>query len=315
LWRQGAGAIGCCSFLYAPLIYSYNPHKFNAPEVENALTEQTYSEAVRQLIYLGEVGDKPWLNYLTLGLTQADIPELIRLAQDVDLRWKATELETEDLSEWYAQIHAWRALGQLKAEAAIPALLGLLHQVDDDDDDWVAEELPEVFAMIGQAAINPLAAYLADSAQKLYARATAAEALKAIAEAFPERRAECAAGLAAALEAYQQNDEALNGFIISAMVDLKAVEHLGLIERAFQADKVDESVLGDFEDVQVELGLLAKRKTPARPLRFFPGPHGTLAMRDPAAERWAENKRAQKAKARRKQEKSSRRKNRKKKKK
>lgn len=277
------------------------------------MADQTYSETVRQLIYLGKAEDKPWLNYLDLGLTQADIPELIRLVQDVELRWKEADLETEELPEWYAQIHAWRALGQLKAEEAIPALLGLLHQVDDDDDDWVGEELPEVFAMIGPAAIQPLAAYLADGNHKLYARVTAEESLVEIAKAFPERRDECVAGLAAALEAYQQNDESLNGFIIWALLDLKAVEHLGLIERAFNADKVDESIVGDFEDVQVDLGVLAKRKTPQRPFRFLKPPIA-LAIEKRVAESRAAQKRAQKTKAKRKQEKASRRKNRKKKK-
>jgi hypothetical protein len=68
--------------------------------------------------------------------------------------------------------------------------------------------------MIGPAAIQPLAAYLADQGNKTYARATAAESLEEIARRFPESRDEGVSGLASALEAYQENDEGINGFIV-----------------------------------------------------------------------------------------------------
>jgi HEAT repeat protein len=228
------------------------------------MSKEAYSEPVQQLIRLGDDQESKWPDYLKKGLSQEDIPELIRLVQDVELRWMVVGPEDEDPPEWFAQIHAWRALGQLKAEEALPALLGILHQVDDDDDDWAGEELIQVFAMIEPAAIQPLATYLADSEHKTYARAAAADSLEEITRFFPESRDECVTGLASALESYQENDEAINGFIVYAMVRLKAIEHLGLIEQAFQADKVDEFIMGDFEDVQVDLGLLEKRKTPSR---------------------------------------------------
>jgi hypothetical protein len=134
----------------------------------------------------------------------------------------------EDLSEWYAQIHAWRALAQLKAEEAIPALVGILHQIDD---------------------------------------------------------------------------EGLNGFIIYDLVRLKAVEHVELISRAFAAGAVDELIMGDFEDVQVELGLLEKRLTPERPLSWHCELPSEAATFRPArsaarAEKKQKNKRIQEKKSR-----------------
>jgi HEAT repeat protein len=164
------------------------------------MSKEAYSGPVQQLIRLGDDQESKWPDYLKMGLSQEDIPELIRLVQDVDLRWMVVGPEDEDPPEWVAQIHAWRALGQLKAEEAIPALLGILHQVDDDDDDWAGEELIDVFAMIGPAAIQPLATYLADSEHKTYARAAAADSLEEIARFFPESRDECVTGLASALE-------------------------------------------------------------------------------------------------------------------
>jgi hypothetical protein len=278
------------------------------------MTEPDYSEHVQRLLKLGEPDNDPWLDYSALGITPADIPELIRLVQDESLRWSEAPGDQEEIPEWYAQIHAWRALGQLKAEGAIPALLGVLHQVDDYDDDWTGEELMDVFAKIGPASIPPLAAYLANPQNKLYARGAAAGSLAQIAEDHPAAREDCLASLAHALEAYETNDEALNAFIIADLVNLKAVEYVDLMERAFLAERVEEIVCGDFEDIQVDLGLLAERKTPARYSLFRSG-FGLRRSEPLDATRAASQKSAKKEKAKRKQEKLSRRKNRKKKKK
>jgi hypothetical protein len=186
--------------------------------------------------------------------------------------------------------------------------------VDDFDDDWTGEELKDVFAMIGPAAIPPLADYLANPENKTYARVAAGRALTKIAKDYPETRDDCVAALAKALELFEQSDETINAFIISDLVDLKAVEHVDLMEKAFEAGKVEESVDGDFEDIQIDLGLLAERKTPPRYSSFMPdiirGQEESLF-----SQRAASTKKAKQEKAKRKQEKLSRKKNRKKKKK
>ncbi len=235
------------------------------------MNERSYSDPVKKLLQLGMPEGDEWPNYLAMGVTPEHIPELIELVGDEELRWVDEGEEEADLLEANAQIHAWRALGQLKAEQAIPALIGILHQADDYDDEWAGEELMGVFALIGPAAIGPLAAYLADLGNKPYARGIACESLKDMAEAYPEKRAACVTGLAAALQLYERNDKTLNAFIIFDLVDLKAVEHLGLIEEAFENDRVDMMVGGDFEDVQIELGLLEERKTPSPRDLYFKG--------------------------------------------
>jgi hypothetical protein len=98
--------------------------------------------------------------------------------------------------------------------------------------------------------------------------------------------------LLAGLEQYKQNDETINGFIISFLTDLKAVESAPLVERVFQADAVDLSIQGDYEDWQIELGLLEKRLTP--PPRFTWAP-------DPQAE-WEADKKARREEERRQRE-------------
>lgn len=112
------------------------------------------------------------------------------------------------------------------------------------------------------------------------------------------------------MENYEKNDEGLNGFIVYDLVRLKAVEHIDLIERAFKTGNVDEMIMGDFEDVQVELGLLQERITKPARLPFFE----RLTARDEIFEpEMKANHDKKKEKNKRKQEKRSRKKNRKRK--
>jgi hypothetical protein len=219
----------------------------------------SYSPPVDKLLTLGDARDSTahWPDYLALGLGPEHIPDLIRMATDEELHWADSESR-----EVWAPIHAWRALGQLRAEAAVKPLTGLLHRIDDDDDDWVGEELPEVYGMIGPAAIPTLAAYLADTSHPLYARIAAAHSFAEIGVNHPDSRADCVAALTAQLERFAENDPTLNAFLVSYLMDLKAVESAPVMERAFAAGQVELPVAGDWEDVQIELGLRQKRETP-----------------------------------------------------
>ena len=273
----------------------------------------TYTEPVSKLIKLGRPEGETWLDYSTLGITRDQIPDLIRLVEDHELRVMPPPQDLPDdleLSEWFAQIHAWRALAQFQAEEAIPAILGILHQVDDEDDDWIGEDASEVFGLIGPAAINPITEYLKDDANGLYARVAAADSLQQIGKAYPETRDECASILASALENYKENDEGINGFLIYDLVELNAVEYMDLIERAFKAESVDEMITGDFEDVQVKLGLIEKRISKPAPSPFL----RMLSGHDEVVEFEKKTGSAKKKeKNKRKQEKKSRKKNRKRK--
>lgn len=262
----------------------------------------TYTPPVAQLLTLGECRIREWPNYLELGLSQEHVPELIRMATDPALNWG-----DPDSSDVWAPVHAWRALGQLRATPAIEPLLPLLEELDDSD--WAAEELPEVYGMIGKAAIPALRDYLADTANEMWPRITAAHALERIAAHHPEARAECVAVLTQQLEHFATQDPSFNASLIGFLLDLKAVEAAPLMERAFAAERVDLMVQGDWEDVQIELGLKQERDTPRPRLTPFGFLDQPAAAPD-RAKRKSKDTAAAKAKAKRKQAKASRRKNR-----
>jgi hypothetical protein len=223
-----------------------------APTYEVVLRAFTYEEPVRRLFELGWPKDS--VDYAALGLSQEHVPDLIALATDMVVYKEGEDAESQ------APVHAWRALGQLRAEAAIDPLVGLLGLFDEDDE-W-AHELPGILGAIGAAAIPALTAYLENDSHGPSARIAAAEGLKCVADRHPVTRGVCVEALTAQLEHFADNHEELNAFLISWLTHLNAVESAPAMEQAFAADAVDLSVAGDWEDVQVELGLLEKRVTP-----------------------------------------------------
>ncbi len=87
-----------------------------------------------------------------------------------------------------APIHAWRALGQLRAVEVAEPLLNMQNRLDDEDDNWCLNQFPDVFGMVGPAAIPALAAYLADNLNGEFPHISAADGLYQIAKQHPERR-------------------------------------------------------------------------------------------------------------------------------
>lgn len=226
--------------------------------------ETKYSSPVNQLLTLGKPhGVGPWRDYLTPGLNREHVPELIRMATDEELSY----VSSDSLTVW-APVHAWRALAQLRAVEAVVPLIGELYRIDDNDDDWISEDFPDVFAMIGPPAIASLAEYLAAPGHGVFADVCAGRSLEKIGNAHPERRERCIEILTEQLRRYAQNDPMLNGFLVSDLLDLHAVESLDVIRDAFNQDCVDISILGDLEDAEIELGVRMQRATP--PPRMFP---------------------------------------------
>src|SRR5436309_14345168 len=171
----------------------------------------------------------------------------------------------EDATENWAPVHAWRALGQLHAVNAVEPLLHLL--VERVRDDWAMDELPQVYGLIGAGAIPTIEAYLADKSHQ-EATGLIAESLEIMTKLHPEVKPEAVAALIRLPENFEENDYELNSAIISSLVDMKVLEALPLIERAFAADRVDEFMTGDWDDVQVELGL--KEASPEPPMLIDP---------------------------------------------
>jgi len=214
-------------------------------------SKTSYQPPVDKLLTYGEsdlmTPDK-WPDYRELGIGPEHIPDLIRMATDEELN----QADMESREVW-APTHAWRALGQLRAVEAVEPLLGLFDRLEYDD--WVGEELPDVFGMIGPAALPALAEYIGDFSHTDTSRISAISGIKNIGKRWPDARAESIALLEERLKRFEENEPDVNGFLVLALVELGATEAVPTIERAFDEDYVDPMIMGDWDDVQVELGL------------------------------------------------------------
>jgi hypothetical protein len=198
-----------------------------------------------------------WHDYVAeFGLTPADVPALVAMLQ----RWvdvieeEEPDEDDEPRPEWCAPIHAWRALGQLRTVEAVEPMLAQNDRLDVAIDDWSMEDWPDVFGMIGPPALPALLAYAADGAHREFARDLAVRGAVKIAEQFPDVRDRVVEALTAQLA---RHDAApiVNAGIAGKLADLRAVESAEVIERAFAADVVDESMYGCWGDLRKELGV------------------------------------------------------------
>lgn len=219
-------------------------------------------DPIARLLALGEPRysrEFAWPDYRSFGLSFEHILALIRIATDIDL----INLPDENDPRGWGPIHAWRALGQLQAQEAIQPLLRLFHEVRDND--WVIEEMPDVFALIGPAAFPALAAYLRNTSYPAYSRLVAATSLMQMALSHPQVRDQGVEILAEQLSAFKNNIPGVNSVLIANLVELQAVEKVDLIQKVFTEGKVDRFLVGDWRDIRHRLRPSAARRTPTTP--------------------------------------------------
>jgi hypothetical protein len=217
-----------------------------------------YADPVRRLLTIGRTNNaKPdkWIFYpARYGLGDEHVGALIQMALDPAL------LDGDpDTAEVWAPVHAWRTLGQLRAEVSAAPLLDLLRVPEVDD--AAAGDLPVVFGMIGPSTLPLLAGFLADRTNSEYGLAVAASAVSTVGERAPACRDECVGILVPMLDPTGGIDPSTAGFVVSALLDLKAVEAIDAIRDAFARGAIEASVAGDLEDVEIELGLRDRRAT------------------------------------------------------
>ncbi len=216
------------------------------------MNTDSYPPPVDKLLTYGPCDDiityKEWPDYLELGFGPEHIPDLIRLATD-------SRFGTSNSSDptFCAPVHAWRTLGQLHAKAAIEPLISMAE--DPEYGDIASDELPDVYGLIGVAAISTLTAFMGTQSHTVSAQIDAIACIESIAEMHPDAKEECVHIITHQLELFAENDPEVNAFLILALKNFKALEALPLIKQAFDADRIAQFVVGTWDDVQVAFGV------------------------------------------------------------
>jgi len=230
------------------------------------------SDKTAILFQLGAAKDhRNWLDYLQYGFDEGDVAELVQLAGDEALNNAASDSDAA-----WVPLHAWRTLGQLKSPEAVAPLIALFEYLRDDD--WALGELGTVVGMAGEAAIDPLAAYVKDRERDEFARAMAFDGLEEVVNSRPDCRDRVLGVFKAYMSSPDTSKKTLNGLMMATLLDLKAVELVDDMRRLFEMDCVDITAVGDMEDVEIEFGLRSERATPPPDFRQLYG----LAPEPPA---------------------------------
>ena len=299
-------------------LFEANEEHEQAALIDN---DEPFTPPVSLLIELGDARrDDQEERIAALGLTQEHVPDLVRLMLDRQLN--DTDDGNDDDTELWGPVNAMLALQQFDVSAHVSQLVRAL----DLDTDWIREDLPEMLGKAGEPALEPLRAYLTDQSRWVYGRAAAGSAVVNVAEQHPELRQPAVRALSDALEQFATNDTELNGFFVTDLAEeLQAAEALPLIRRAFEADRVDESVMGDWLDVLEAVGeqpnpddplvALSNQRRRTAPQRRMGIPSISLSAPSPRRSPGRKGEAARKKKNKRKIESASRRANKKKRKK
>lgn len=233
----------------------------------------TYAPPVNQLLTLGEKPARltPWLDYRALGLGPADIPALIHMATNDDLLFHTKDTDPRV----FAPVHAWRALGELRAAEAADPLMALNRTLHGDD--WYTSDLPQVFALIGKPALPVAVEVLRTAPDDALAdeneywdeegmRITASEAISHIGMGNPDLVSTCAEILRRQLMRFEEQGDDLNAFLTLGLAQLGYEPADSLMRLAFAQDAVDEFVAGGYAELHAIMVSAAERKRAGLPL-------------------------------------------------
>lgn len=197
-----------------------------------------------------------WIDYVAkFDLTPDDLPILAIMVSSDKLYF------AKEANKYFVPFHAGCAISQLKVADSEVLLINQCYRRQMYDMDVLAEVLPFYLGNFGLAAIPNLQLAM-DKSEDPFIRVIFSEALEAMAHQYPETRSQVIEVLAKNLENYDTLDEIDNAFLIHNLVELKAVEQLPLIKKAFDAEKVDWSYMGDYEEIEIAMGVKTERTTP-----------------------------------------------------
>ena len=177
------------------------------------------------------------------------VPALARMALDPGLLngWPS------DLASW-APWHAIHALGNLQAWESAPALAELA----DLENDWLSDHLPHIWADMGREVEPSLWMILETSSASAKRRALAAEGLYMMSDGNDAMENKAIKGFERILQNTKTFNPTLNGYLISFLQDLEALDDVwDAIDSAFEENRVDSNIVSredleedddDFED-------------------------------------------------------------------
>lgn len=249
---------------------------------------QLYPPALHPLLTLKKEYDG---TYVEFNIGREWIPDLIRMATDNRL------LLLEDARPQYnAPMHAWRILGQLRAEAAIEPLMKLFFLSNMQ----AVNDLPQIYAMIGMKAFPTLVQYMSDPNHLGISRVIAANCLREVAtsalDAPPSALLIYEGLLIDQLKKYEQNDVFFNSIAVNHLQGMQSQAAVEVILDAYNAGAVSEELAGSAKEVMRAMGIRALDDKPDKEEDYWDGDDEDTVQERPALTSGLKSKMADKKK-------------------
>jgi uncharacterized protein YecA (UPF0149 family) len=174
----------------------------------------------------------------------------------------------------YRDIHAGHLLLAFGELAALP-VLGQVFR--DEKRDYLLEWLRHIPVVYGAAAVPMLLDLLSDKDAYTYPRAAATEMLGYIVQDHPEQRERVLAAMRALLPPLDADEnlppdlefDELWTWVATALADLKDEDSLPLIRALYQADMIDQSVVGSEQQYMAYFHRAARKPPPFDILKVY----------------------------------------------
>ena len=228
------------------------------------LPQHRFDAPLRRLMEVGDAEPEALYTQIahTLKSQNQSIASLVAIALDESYTQYADK--DEDDPRGWTRVHAVRVLEQMgeAAQTAIEPLLPLL----STEDDWLREEMPIFYSIVGVKAMEPLTRTIENADADPDLRIGAADALVEIAEKQPSTRAATITLLERCLAYDNENkkfeekaefdadDTTPFADFIVCLMNLGACDSYSHIKAAFERGVVDEFIVG-LDEVEEHFGL------------------------------------------------------------
>ncbi|MDQ8191590.1 SEC-C metal-binding domain-containing protein [Roseibacillus persicicus] len=195
-----------------------------------------------------------WPDYAALGFGDEDVEHLLDLTADFYLNFEQSDEESA------ASIHAWRALALRGDLELLPEFLSLLMETDDIEDDWFVEDFPRLVSYMGMPALPNLLDALELHSDYQCVTSGILEALPKLSQDPAEQKV-----IKEALANLLTNEVISRegkGMAVNGLIEMNDKDHHEQIKEAYQTNKVDLTIAGDLEEVEISLGIRTKRSSP-----------------------------------------------------
>jgi len=204
--------------------------------------------------------DQDDFSYRTLGLSRKNKKQLLELGSDMALYYHEFD-EDDECPEFFAVLHAWRALSELEIVEAKALFVDLLRKLfeDEDDLDWMPRLFKKLIKPFRANMFDESVDYILDESEHEWFRAEFINLLQSmlkndeidkitLSQVFEKLFKKC-------------KNPIVNASAIAVCKDEKLTEHYPQIKKLYEKKWVDKALDGDLEDVELAFEMRSERST------------------------------------------------------